>query len=324
MKVLVTGSSGFIGRHLVAALKQRRDITKVVGVSRKARKYPYDLSPLVMEHPHFVQWMGEYEEVNADLSLEVQVATLLLRYKPDIIFHLAGDPLVKNWGPTVTDSHVRATHNLLHHAPEGCRFVYAGSAAAYGDPRYPNHHLHENDVLLPTSAYGAAKAGAEMLVRAFTKAGKVRGLTLRLAATVGAGATHGLVPDLVRKLFSPSPTLDLLGDHPGARKPFTHVDDVVAGFVHLGLDTKAKGALNLAVGDNLSVADAALVAMEELGVRKPISWAGDAANWKGDNPLVLVDNTNADISGWAPKYRTSREAVAQAVRDLNPAKAVAA
>lgn len=313
MRILLTGSSGFIGGHLKNAMAKMpfdsKDPVRVFGVSRESGIYPYDvdLSERVDTHNWFT-------EVNCDLTQEGRVASLMLRLQPDVVFHLAGNPLIKEWGPETSVSNYLSTHHLLSHAKRGCRFVLASSCAVYGDPR-PFQVFNENDPLYPTSAYGAAKAGAEHLVRAHTAAGLVSGVVLRYAATVGVGARHGLVPDLVKKLCSPSPELELIGDEPGSRKPYTHVSDVAAATLRIGFG-KAKGALNVCLEDTLSVADAAEAVMAAVGIRKPVRWLGKEANWTGDNPLVQVDSECTHLLGWNPKYPTSRLAVERAAKDI--------
>ncbi len=302
----MTGSNGFIGRHLVRNLlwsKSQWRCSQILGVSRASQLYPPDIR----------NWT-DFHSVNCDLTLEGHVASLMLRYEPDVVFHLAGDPLVKNWDTTTSFSNYIATHNLLKYAPEGCRFVLASSATVYGN-RPTSGGFRENTETNPTSPYGVAKLASEKLVHAYSLAGRVSGLSLRLAATVGAGAGHGLLFDIIRKLRSDSPTLELLGDGPGSSKPFTHVSDVADGMVHLGLHNMGL-AINLALSDQISVLDVAKLVMLQLNIEKPISWAGAGANWKGDNPNVLINNNLAFGFGWVPRYRSSAVAIASAAEDI--------
>jgi nucleoside-diphosphate-sugar epimerase len=157
---------------------------------------------------------------------------------------------------------------------------------------------------------------AEALVESFTHMGLVRGLSLRLVASAGAFATHGLLLDVCRKLASPQPELELLGDAPGTRKPLMHVGDTAAAIVYFGLDFQVGGALNISLEDTLTVEEAAGVAMEAMGKKKPIRWLGRQACWRGDDGLVRVSAAKARRLGWRPQYETSQKAARQAVLDI--------
>ena len=311
MKILVTGSSGFIGNHLIQKLTHgiapnySPSNKVIVGISRKARSYPWEVDTETTVP----------QLINCDLTLEGQVASLMLRYQPDVIFHLAGDPMTSNWRLSTSHSNYLSTHHLLQHAKPGTRFILASSCAVYGNSEEP---VSENDLLYPSSAYGAAKSGAENLLYAYTESKNISGISIRLAATVGAGATHGLIPDLIKKVKSDTATLNLLGNYPGSIKPYTHVSDVADGLVQLGLDPchQLVGPVNLALNDNLCVSDIAMIVMKELGVRKTINWGGSETVWKGDSQILKVDNTLAIGLGWQPKYPTSHKAVLQAVKDI--------
>jgi UDP-glucose 4-epimerase len=315
-KILLTGSGGFIGGHLKNLLLEKAaplGITKVVGVSRGARETHEDL---VLDRQG---WDRFFQEVGGDLSLEAPTRLLLRTYQPDVIFHLAGDPRVKD-EPLDPSRHVRShvlsTQHLLAHCPKGCRFVYASSCTVYGDRNWVGGCC-EDDPVRPTSSYGAAKAAAELLVNTASRAGRVNGLVVRLAATVGKGATHGLVPDLVKKLFSLSLTLDLFGNEPGSVKPYTHVSDVVSGLIQLGFAAKEVGGfVNLANEDSVSVLDAAVEVMRELGRAKPVRWLGEQPDW-ADNPKLFVSSERARGFGWKPGR--SLEAVARAAREIGGA-----
>jgi nucleoside-diphosphate-sugar epimerase len=286
-------------------------------VSRRATLYPWDMTWSNRRLlPHSV------EVVNCDLTQESEVASLMLRLKPDVVFHLAADPLVKNWGPSVTRDATLSTHHLLTYAPAGCRFVLASSATVYGDPPRVGKRRRSSTRCGPRRPTGRRRRPPSMLVTGVhARPAGSNGLSLRLAATVGAGATHGLVPDLVRKALSDSPALDLLGESPGSVKPFTHVSDVVDGFVELGLYRhRDRAPVNLALVERTECGlDAARAAWRPSGSRSRSSWVGRRANWKGDNPRrpgrlpggpPLTAGTRSTTTCWS--------AVAQAALELDP------
>lgn len=287
MRVLVTGSSGFIGRHLMLRLRHEPQVKWLVGVSRSYDELPHTISP--------AQGLATESNFFCDLTEEWQVKGLMQEVKPDVIFHLAANPLVKDED---IKSSLLPTLSLLSHAPQGSRFVFASSATVYGDSA---DGAREEQRLTPSAVYGAGKAASELLVDVKHKQGKVNGLCLRLVANVGRFATHGVVPDIIRKLSSDSHTLELLGAAPGSRKSFLHVSDTVEGFVQFGFNPAINGALNLSNDDTCDVSEIAEMVMKTTGMRKPIRWNKEG-NWVGDNRLVRPSNLKARQLGWCPSH----------------------
>jgi nucleoside-diphosphate-sugar epimerase len=322
MRILVTGAAGFIGRRLVKELKRQRPGDKIVGVSRQATRYPHELSPDCLVTPglkDFYYWDAEYEEVYCDLTQDRSVDSLMLRFDPDMVFHFAGNPLIKDGGSEMMRQNLMATSHLLNKAKKGCRFVFASSAAVYGNTYAISD---EKSLVNPSSTYGVAKAASEMLINAATERGEILGLNLRLAATVGPGATHGLIPDVHRKILrseDPSVTdkrIELFGAFPGSIKPFTHVDDVVSGAIHFAFSDRT-GPLNLVSGGCLSVWQVAHIGLVTLGVKdKELNFLGSGSTWSGDNTFVAVKSLEAVANGWKMKYPTCLDAVEQAFKEL--------
>lgn len=297
MKALVTGSNGFIGKHLVAALRADAKFTDVFATTR----------------------CGENDETRLDVGNLYEVKREMARLQPDIIFHLAGDPMVKldetdKNGFYQWKTNVNGTHNLLSCAKPWARFVLASSATVYGD-QSPSNGLTEKLSASPSSIYGASKAAAESLVEAYTRLGRVRGLSLRYVATVGSGATHGVLPDLMNKLFSrASPYLDIIGNAPGSCKPYMHISDTVAATIVLGTSDLVS-TFNIAPNDSISVESLAMHMMAAVGIHKPIRWMGWDANWEGDNRHVRVSDRLLQAFGFRLRYPTSADAVTKASKE---------
>jgi UDP-glucose 4-epimerase len=293
-KVLVTGSTGFIGQNLTRQLA--RDGYEVHGTRRRFSLLGKGNIPGVEMH-------------SLDLHDYDKVRHLLENLRPDVIFHLAANPIVKDDEacPTqISYDNVLATHNLLAFAPNGCRFIFASSVTVYGKTLdIPGLTVSEDCEQYPTSVYAATKIASEALVNAYTNLGKVDGVNLRLIANVGPHSTHGLVHDIIRKLRSDSEHLNLLGSYPGSCKPFIHVDDTVSAMFWAAFSGMAKigDAYNITSLRNsgqssLRVDQVAQIVMNELGIYKELSWGGNLSNWRGDNPAVHICGRKAMLDGW--------------------------
>lgn len=303
MKLLLTGGTGFLGRAVLAEIARRNHDYQAGIQVRNLTRQP-DLPP-----PHYLY------DPNSVFGLTEAVEEWL----PDVVIHLAAKSTIKeDHNPCgITESNVLFTHRLLHSLPEGCRFVFASSATVYGKNASRSYPVDECAPFAPDSAYAATKVAGEALVAAYTSMGRVRGISLRLVANAGPGSTHGLVHDVVRKLKSDSPTLDLIGDAPGSCKPLAFVGDTANAILYFAL-TKDHMTFpfNVSPPDSISVQRVAEVCMEELGIRKPVKWLGWAVNWKGDSPVVNVKNGASIRSGFRYRYRTSETGLRAALQDI--------
>lgn len=251
---------------------------------------------------------------SADLRALFAWHKVMYDLEPDTVFHLGANPMVNGAPRNLVDVNIVGTHNILENCPERCRFVFASSATVYGNGNA--FHSKETDRLKPNSVYGATKVACESLVSAYGRLGRIRPVSLRLVANVGAGATHGIVLDFIRKLQSDSKCLEVLGDHPGSTKPFCHVSDTVEAMILAAQDPRWMGEINVGLSNEINVEEIAQAVMEVVGIRKPIKWLGEGANWKGDNRVVRIDNWKARMLGWTPKYKYSRNAVVRGTLDL--------
>ncbi len=260
-------------------------------------------------------------EIQCDIENYSDVKHVFDIANPDIVFHFAANPITNEneADPTaITKTNVLGTHNVLAACQFGTRFVLASSATVYGTNFTPFIAHEENQRFSPESPYAATKCASEALLQSYKT--KVNPLALRLVANVGAGAGHGVLPDVIRKLTSDSPTLDLLGALPGSIKQYTHVTDTAKAIVKLGLNNSIFEPLNISPGDQLSIEQLANVVMNTLNVHKPINWLGDGANWKGDSPVVRICGSRAKTLGYSPECDTSEKAIVKATKELYDGK----
>ncbi len=314
MKVVATGGAGFIGSHLVERLL--RDGYRVIIIDNLSAGSLENLSQALGDK-NLKVIIGDLKEpggwVEAFRGAEA-------------VFHLAANPEVRvsTQHPRIHyEENVLATFNVLEAARRhGVRHViFASSSTVYGDATIiPTPETHP---LNPISVYGASKAAAEQLVKAYANLYGLRAVILRYANIVGPRLRHGVIHDFLVKLREDPYELEILGDGT-QRKSYLYIDDAVeatvAAYDNLARDAKPYMIYNVGNRDWTTVKEIADVVVRTLGLNevryryRPAT--PDGRGWPGDVKLMLLDITKiTGETGWQPKY-TSREAVERTARQL--------
>lgn len=174
--VLVTGAHGFVGGHLLRALRDRFPSTSVVGTSLASGS---DLCQL-------------------DVTDAQSVGRLVGRVRPDTCIHLAAHASVDHSFSeprAVWEVNLHGTLNVanavLDAVPE-CRLVYASSGEIYGLSFRNGEPAGEDTPLLPANPYAATKAAADLALGEMALRG-LRVMRLRLFNHTGPGQTEQYV-----------------------------------------------------------------------------------------------------------------------------------
>lgn len=230
-RVLITGHTGFKGSWLALWLKELgADITGIA-LPPESRPNHWDLLRLTT-HDHLV-----------DIRDPEAVKRVFLTTKPEIVFHLAAQPLVRRSyrEPLATwSTNVMGTTHVL----EACRLTSSVRAivAITTDKCYENREwpwgYRENDRLGGQDPYSASKAGAELVAdsyrRSFFNLENAPLLaTARAGNVIGGGdwSEDRLIPDLVRALVQ-GQSLEIRS--PLATRPWQHVLESLSGYLLLG------------------------------------------------------------------------------------------
>jgi len=305
-RILVTGASGFIGNALINLLKKEAmnhmPDYEIIGISRN-----------ISEQNEITDYyLLNYRKCDITCALDVQ--SLMTKYPPTMIFHLAANPLVSDGKPNITQTNILGTHNLLEYCPQGCKFIFISSATVYGDLG-KEKICTETDLCNPTSIYGITKLACEKLIEIYTKQNKINSLILRLVAQVGPNNSHGVLKDFINKTLSLNSTFPILGQFPGSYKPYMHVNDTVKIIKSMGIN-HVNGIFNIAPNNSIYTKIIADIVTKRLNKLKEYIWTGQ--NWFGDNPVVKISNEkinklyhflNTIIN------KTSEEAIIQAIDD---------
>jgi UDP-glucose 4-epimerase len=280
-RILVTGGSGFIGRHVVARLGAAGARVRVI-----------DLEP----HPD-----PEVDLVQGDIA-DAAAVEAALAGGFDAIVHLAAVTSVLRSleQPEQTyRTNVAGTHRLLE-AARGAgvsALVFASTNAVTGPMEAPA--IVESAMLRPLTPYGATKAAAEMLMSAYTASYGVRCTALRLTNVYGPGmqAKDSIVARLMRAIRLGG-TFEVYGDGHQVRD-YVHVSDVFAA-VTLALTREDwRGPVVIGTGSSLSVLEVLDAVRRVTGAALTVTH-GPAR--PGEMPAVIVDPSRARAGGWSAHY----------------------
>ncbi len=222
--VLVTGSAGFIGSHVVRALLQRGD--RVVGLDNFDPFYDAALKRAN------VAAAGQHELVEGDICDAEAVGALLARVKPDGIIHLAAKAGVR---PSLRDpvgyarANVLGTQVMLAQAANAgvSRIVAASSSSVYGNnPKTP--FSEDDPVDAPISPYAATKKACELIAHAHWVMTKMPTACLRFFTVFGERQRPDLAISMFMRKISADQEIEMFGDGSMSRD-FTYVGDIVRG-----------------------------------------------------------------------------------------------
>lgn len=262
-RVLVTGHTGFKGSWLCLWL--RRLGAQVAGFALDPDTAPSHWDLLQLE---------EVDDCRADLRDAAAVARAVAAFRPEVVFHLAAQPLVRRSYAAPVETYATNVLGLVHllEALRGCADVHAVVNATTDKvylERADGHACREDDALGGHDPYSTSKACAELVTASYRKsyfsgAGRERPLlaTARAGNVIGGGdwSQDRLVPDLVRALES-GQVLQLR--NPQAVRPWQHVLEPLAGYLRLGqalLTGAGEGEWNFGPDAAATLPVAALVA----------------------------------------------------------------
>ncbi|HKY73787.1 MAG TPA: NAD-dependent epimerase/dehydratase family protein [Patescibacteria group bacterium] len=280
MRILVTGGSGFLGKHLCRALVATGH--SVINIDKRT--------------------FDEVETVVGD----VMDQSLIERHMPGIeaVFHLAsyieaGESvehpkkyLENNVLGTLSVLEAMRIHNVK-------KFLFSSSAAIYGEPlRTP---IKEDDRTIPINPYGTTKLAMEGLVSSYAYSYGFTGVALRYFNLYGPGEDHQpethAIPRFIHQIES-GDDVTVWGDG-NNRRDYVYIDDVVRAHL-LALDLpQGYHYMNLSGKNATSVLD--IVQTLEHIMRKKANLKHFSAR-PGDPVELFADASKAkEVLGWEPQ-----------------------
>lgn len=311
-RTLVTGHTGFKGAWLCLWLEELG--ADVAGLSLPAQE-----GTLYARAGMASRWSENF----VDIRTFSAVNEALRDFQPELVFHLAAQPLVSvgYQQPVLTfETNVVGTMNVLEAirlAPEVRGAVVVTTDKVYRPTSLPHRH-GENDPLGGEDPYSASKSAAEHVITAWrTLVARTTGASIiaaRAGNVIGGGdfADNRLLPDLVRA-FSEGRVAQVR--HPDFTRPWQHVLDPLAGYLSLGARIVREQSFPSAVNFGPDVEEA-VYRVADIAAQL---W-GDGASWTATRPddmpetrlLALSSDLAERELGWTPNW-TTEQAVGRTV-----------
>ena len=238
MKILVTGSAGFIGSTLVLRLLERGDT--VIGIDNHNDYYDPSIKEARLirqiNHPN-------YTHLRCDLADRIAIEAAFAIHKPQRVVNLAAQAGVRY---SIDNPMAYIDSNIVGfaHVLEGCRhngvehLVYASSSSVYGANTAMPFSIHHN-VDHPLSLYAASKKANELMAHTYSHLYGLPTTGLRFFTVYGPWGRPDMALFKFTKAILAGEPIQVFnyGKH---RRDFTYIDDIVEGVIRT-LDRPALG-----------------------------------------------------------------------------------
>lgn len=237
MRIMVTGSAGFIGMHISEKLLARGD--EVIGVDNLNDYYEVSLKEARLAR---LKAKPGFSFQRTDIADHETMAELFSAHKPDRVVHLAAQAGVRyslENPRAYIDANIQGFLNIL----EGCRhhaiehLVYASSSSVYGGNTALPFSEHQN-IDHPVSLYAATKKANELMAHTYSHLFGLPTTGLRFFTVYGPWGRPDMALFLFTRAMLENREIDVFNNGDMVRD-FTYVDDIVEGVVRL-LDRPAE------------------------------------------------------------------------------------
>jgi len=298
MKILVTGSEGFIGSHLVEALVKQGHSVRAFVLYNSFNSWGWleQLSPEVLD---------AIEVFTGDIRDPFGVKKAMLDC--DAVMHLAAliaIPYSYHSPDTYVDTNIKGTLHVVQAARElGIqKVIHTSTSEVYGTARFVP--ITEEHPLQGQSPYSATKIAADQLALSYYYAFGTPVCVMRPFNTYGPRqSARAVIPTIITQIAAGKSQLKLGALHP--TRDFNYVQDTVSGFIAMLHSDQAVGeVINIGSNYEISIGETAQLIAEVMG--SSISIETDNVRLRPENSEVerlWADNQKAQrLLNWKPSY----------------------
>lgn len=291
MRALVTGAAGFAGGHLLALL--RANGHDVMGLDRQERR----------------------DSIGCDLTNYGKLEEVILSYKPDAIFHLAGmsqtggEPALV---PNFVHANVLATSHLCKAAAklEKVFLLYVSSGLVFGYPQ-ENRPFSEEDMPRPHNMYAKTKYMAEQVVELYNGVPGFNGYIVRPFNHIGPRqGLQFVVSDFCSRIHQATDGDEMIVGDLTSERDFTDVRDIVRAYSLIAERRPKQKLFVLSSGRTVAVGKILEELLDIAQKRLRIKSTIDAKRGETGPKQIYGDSSLAyRVLGWSPEIdlKTSLE-----------------
>ncbi len=292
MRILATGTGGFVGRHLTKELTENNHTV------------------FAFEHPDSKGAEGAIETIFGNICDPATIEKAVTATKPEACIHLAAISFVPDGisnPQLMKDVNEGGTANLLailnKHTP-ACRTLVVSTALIYG-PSKSDARITEDNKLSPANLYAETKANADLAALAFTTQHDLPVMTARPHNHIGPGQS----PKFVVPSFVQQAKAIAAGTHPPvmhvgnleSERDFTDVRDVVKAYRLIIEKGKTGNAYNIASDKLYKIGDILNMILDIAGAQPEIKTDDTLYRPTDKSPQLDVSKLKND-TGW--EYET--------------------
>ncbi len=297
MRVLITGITGFVGKHLAEHLLAQGH-HELWGLTRA----PGRLAPALAAY---------ITEVVADLNDAEATAQAIATAQPAVIYHLAGQAFVpesfRDPAATLNANTLGALHifRSLIALRSAARVLIVGSNEEYGQITADDLPLNEQTPLRPANPYGVSKATQSLFAAQYHLSHGLATLRVRPFTHIGPGqnerfVTAAFARQIARIEVGLQPPMVQVGNL-SARRDFTDVRDIVRAYALIAAHGEPGAVYNVGSGQAVMIRELLDLLLEASTVRVEVRLNPELMR-PIDIPLVVCDATRLrEQTGWAPQ-----------------------
>lgn len=306
-RFLITGFSGFVGRHFLHYLYDKNEEMEIFGID--IRKPAFDVS-VYADRLHI-----QFEEVN--LLNRDELKSVIERFRPQYILHLASFSSVAFSWQHPEESFVNNTNiflnmtGVLKELQLPCRVLSIGSSEEYGNVMAEHLPLRESMQLQPVSPYAVARVSQEMLSKVFVDSYHLDIILTRSFNHIGPWQDERfVVPSFIRRILNikdeglSEGTIET-GDTTIVRD-FVDVRDVVNAYYMLLIDGTPGEIYNICSGTGIALADIINQVADIVGIKVHTKVNPEYVR-PNDNRVVIGSHDKLTTElGWQPVISWNR------------------